>query len=259
MQIPPWKYRDENFCRLLNDTNKRCKIAIQKGLFNKLPNKSPSLVVRKGGIVTSPKRSLNESLKRQAIQQLQQSMNNSAGQNATFPSIFKGHSINNDGTLDEDFIKFSESEIQEVANRSIIDPPPGFQNPQRRMIPIIQTPGRNHNSPNSSFDQPLKVSTPTRLHPRVSRLKTSTPFRYGLTPKRNPDQSFSITLPSTERSSIRRITCNENFTPRNLTSLIEIIDALPAIDASNAYHSISLSSRSANVTPGKYELFKIMR
>lgn len=251
----PWKYNNDSLCRIINEANIRCKHATRKGLMN--PKKTPSLIIKNGIHSKSPpKKLLNESRRMIAAQQLQ-SNDSISPQNSPEKSIrdllasFRGHSIHHNNA-DDTLLKFSESEIEEVANQSIVEPPPGFQLP-RRIIPKINTP---QDTPNSSFDRPMHISTPQRLNVGTSRIKSSTPYRLEVVP-RNLESSFTVSMTPADQSSIRKITYNDNFTKRDLTSIIEILENLPNIDHSN--NSISLSSRSLNVTPGSYELFKVFR
>lgn len=275
----PWKYHNENLCRIINEANIQCKKSLKKGLT--IPKKSPSMIIKKNLLSKSPrKKLLNESLRMIAAHQLQ--LNNSISPKTTPDKSIREFlasrlnesnnsnsstsspeqkirdllaSFRNDSfhqNADNTLIKFSESEIAEVANRSIIDPPPGFQLP--RHVPKIYTP---EDTPNSTFDRPMHVSTPQRLNIAASRLPSSTPYRLEVTP-RNLESSFTVSMsPAADQSSIRRITCNDNFTRRDLTSIIEILENFPNVELNNSNNSISLSSRSLNVTPGSYELFKV--
>lgn len=252
----PWKYHNENLCKLINEANIQCRGAAKKGLTN--PKKSPSFIIKKRmQAKSSPKKLLNESLRMIAMQDLK-SNNSISSPNSPAKDVqdllasFRNHSINQNA--DNTLMKFSQSEIEEIANRSIVDPPLGFQLP-RRVIPKINTP---EDTPNSSFDRPMNISTPQRLQVGASKLKSSTPYRLQVTPN-NLETSFTASMSPANHSSIRQITYNDNFTRRDLTSIIEILENLPNVDLNNANNSISLSSRSLNVTPGKYELFKVFR
>lgn len=285
--IPESNFHDPILCRLINESNRRCRNAMRGGIFNKrAPKKTPSVIVNKSmHVKSSPKKgktlndSMNfhenfdfswpsqfdDSIKEVAKEQLEEIFDKSAGpsnfqqpgpshqnQNLLSPFHTKNPHSNQQSSLsDENLIKFSESEMKEIGNLSVVDPPPGFQLPPKRVIPLIQLP---HES--SNFGRPLKVSTPARFSPNY--FKTSTPLRQDMLIN-NQDPSFSFTLPLSNRSNIKQITCNENFTPKNLSSIVEIIKNLSIInETGNNSHSISISSRSANLPPGKYELFKVI-
>lgn len=243
---PKLMVHDDDLCQAINNANQKCQEVLRRGFIRNFPRKSPSLVVKK--TATPVRKVLNESLRKLAIQGNYSTPKSRSNQRMSLPTTFINTSIPKISSYMEDLddlIEFNESDMldmRDIGNRSIVAPPPGFQIPKPR-VPVIETPQKSLRP----------ISTPMQhLMPPLSRQRTSTPYRRTAT----NEPSFTVTLPPSNHSSIRQVTCNENFNPRNLTSIIEILENITALDMNN---SISLTSRNINVTPGKYELYKVMR
>lgn len=251
---------NEDLCRAINVANDRC-FSQSKDFLRKLyPKKSPSFVVNKSvrNMTSTPKKLLKESIKLKVMERLQQqdpsilvptnSAFNQKLHSSTLKSFQKKQNFNRTANRN-DLMKFSESEVKEIADMSIIDPPPGFQMPPRS-FPNARTP---MDTPNNSFENDsVHFDSPNRPYAHIKRAITSTPHRFR-------GKKFTAVLPSHDQSSIRRVTCDKNLPEEELDSIIEIIESMKTINLDTSNNSISLSSQNIHIIPGKYEIYKILR
>lgn len=131
--------------------------------------------------------------------------------------------------------------------------------PQHKTPPKIAI-QQHQQTPNKSFTSPHNVSTPksfrmSYLAPGVGGIESSTPYRS----KKNLESSFQFILPSpNDQSVMHKILCDQNLTNDVAIKIIEIVeDVSGKADLSN--NEISVTTKHVNISPGKYEIFKVVK